>query len=116
METIIVKSKIKEVSGDKSVSAEFLEVLNNQAHDLVKKAIARAKANGRKTVQGRDIYLGDLSEEMLIVKSKLKESFKDMSFSADFFNSLSSVLVWNISQAGARAEANKRKTIQARDL
>lgn len=114
---IVVKSKVKEVANGASVSADFVEALNEEAHNIVNKAMERAKANGRKTVQARDVFLGDMnSEVMLVVKSKAKALSGEMSFSADFFDGVSEVLAWCVAQGALRAEANKRKTIQARDL
>ena len=52
---IVVKSKIKELTGDMSVSADFSEVLNAKVKQLVLDAVKRAEANARKTVMGRDL-------------------------------------------------------------
>ena len=117
MEMIVVKSKIKEVAGDSNVAGDFAEALNAVATEAVKSAARRAEANGRKTVQARDVYVGELSANtMLVVKSKVKELVKDMNVSGDFADGLNEILVWNVEQASARAEANGRKTIGARDL
>ncbi len=54
-ESIIVKSKIKELAGDYSVSSDFADVLNAKVKQLVQDAIKRAEANNRKTIMGRDL-------------------------------------------------------------
>lgn len=52
---IVVKSKIKELVGDKSVSGDFPEVLNQKVKQMILDAVKRAEANARKTVMGRDL-------------------------------------------------------------
>jgi len=52
---IIVKTKIKEMVGTYSVSADFTEELNKKVKQMIQDAVKRAEANGRKTVMGRDI-------------------------------------------------------------
>ncbi|HIH32563.1 TPA: DUF1931 domain-containing protein [Candidatus Woesearchaeota archaeon] len=52
---IIVKSKIKELTGTYNVSAEFSDVLNVKVRQMVQEAVKRAEANNRKTVMGRDL-------------------------------------------------------------
>ena len=115
-EMIVVKSKIKEVSGDCNVAGDFADALNKLAVNEVKKAARRADANGRKTVQGKDVWIGDsMAKTMLVVKSKVKEVVKH-NVSGDFADALNEVLNWFVMQACERAKANGRKTIGARDL
>ncbi len=115
-EMIVVKSKIKEVSGDCNVAGDFADALNKLAVSLVKASVKRADANGRKTVQGKDLYIGDsTAKTMLVVKSKVKDVVKH-NVAGDFADALNDVLHWNIMQACERAKANGRKTIGARDL
>lgn len=117
MEMIVVKSKIKEVAGDSNVSGDFAEALNKVAHTEVSAAVKRAEGNGRKTVQARDVYMGEVSANtMVVVKSKVKGAVKNLNVSGDFADGLNEVLIWKIEQAALRAEANGRKTIGARDL
>jgi len=117
MEMIVVKSKVKEVSGNCNVSGDFAEALNVVAVDLVKAAAKRADANGRKTVQAKDAFIGKIkAKTMLVVKSKVKEVVKNQNVSGDFAESLNEVLIEKVAQACARAEANGRKTVGARDL
>lgn len=52
---IVIKAKIKEVTGDHSISSDFVQALNRKVKDLIEDAIVRAEANGRRTVMGRDI-------------------------------------------------------------
>ncbi|MFA5796908.1 MAG: DUF1931 domain-containing protein [Candidatus Woesearchaeota archaeon] len=54
-ESIIVKSKIKELVGNYSVSSDFADVLNEKVKVMVHDAVKRAEANSRKTVMGRDL-------------------------------------------------------------
>lgn len=116
-EMIVVKSKIKEVAKDCNVAGDVAEALNEVAHTIVAAAAKRAEANGRKTIQAKDAYVGKtIAEPMLVVKSKVKEAANGMSVSGDFAEALNSVLVWFVEQAAARAEANGRKTLGARDL
>jgi len=52
---LVVKSAVREVVGNFRVSEDFFEELNKQVESLVKRAVERAKANGRKTVRGADL-------------------------------------------------------------
>jgi len=52
---VIVKTKIREMVGTYSVSADFGEELNNKVKQMIQDAVKRAEANGRKTVMARDI-------------------------------------------------------------
>lgn len=52
---LVVKAKIKDVAKGANVSGDFAEALNEKAIELVKLAVERAKANGRKTVMGKDL-------------------------------------------------------------
>ncbi len=55
MTGIIVKSKIREVADGMSVASEFEEALNKKVLKLIGEASERAKANGRRTLQARDL-------------------------------------------------------------
>lgn len=55
MTDLIIKSKIKEAVPDLNVSAEVADALNKKVGQILKEAAERAKANGRRTLQGRDI-------------------------------------------------------------
>ncbi len=52
---IIVKSKIKEAVKELNIAAEVSEALNKKVIDLLSDAAERAKANGRRTLQARDL-------------------------------------------------------------
>ena len=52
---LIVKAKVKDACGDMSVASDFVEALNEKVDELIKKALWRAKENGRRTVMGKDV-------------------------------------------------------------
>jgi histone H3/H4 len=55
---LVVASKVKKYVREKSgfnTSAEILEVLSQRVEKLCLDAIEKAKADGRKTVKGRDL-------------------------------------------------------------
>ena len=52
---IIVKSKIKPAVPDLQVSSDVPEALNKKVLQLLKEASERTKANGRRTLQARDL-------------------------------------------------------------
>ena len=56
-EILVVQSKVREmIKGDGcSTSADAVEALSVEVTRIIKKAIERTKANGRKTVKGSDI-------------------------------------------------------------
>lgn len=116
MEIIIVKSKIKEVANCCNVGSDFVDALNEESHKIFRRAEARAEDNGRKTIQVKDVYLGEEKDlPMLVVKSKLKE-LTSMNVSGDLASALNHVVVSIIDEASLRAQANGRKTIGARDI
>jgi histone H3/H4 len=52
---LIVKSKIKSTVPDLQVSSDVPEALNRKVLQLLKDAAERTKANGRRTLQARDL-------------------------------------------------------------
>ncbi len=52
---LIIKSKIKAAVPDLSVSAEVPDALNRKVLKLLEEAATRAKLNGRRTLQARDL-------------------------------------------------------------
>ena len=52
---LIVKSKIKEAVKELNVSSDVAEALNEKVYALLQDAAGRAKANGRRTLQARDL-------------------------------------------------------------
>ncbi len=55
MTDLIIKSKIKEAVPELQVASEVAEALNRKVEELLKVASERAKANGRRTLQARDL-------------------------------------------------------------
>lgn len=55
MTDLIIKSKIKEAVPDLQVAGEVPEALNKVVEEILKKGAERAKANGRRTLQARDL-------------------------------------------------------------
>ncbi len=56
-EMLVVGTKVKNYIKSKDVmsSSDVLDALNDALYTLLDKAVQRAQANGRKTVQGRDV-------------------------------------------------------------
>ncbi len=52
---LIVKSKIKAAVSDLSVSGDVAAKLNDVVLELLNKGADRARANGRRTLQARDL-------------------------------------------------------------
>ncbi len=52
---IIIKSKIKSACSDMSVAGEVPDALNKKVKQILDEAVQRAKANGRRTLQARDL-------------------------------------------------------------
>lgn len=52
---LIIKSKIKAAVPDLQVSSDVPEALNKKVLHLLKEASERTKANGRRTLQARDL-------------------------------------------------------------
>lgn len=116
-EMLVVKSKIKELVQNMNVGGDVADALNELALQQVALAKKRAEANGRKTLQARDLYLGKVSADaMLVVKSKIKDVSGEFNVGGDFADALNEMLAWSVAQGSMRAEANGRKTVQARDL
>ena len=57
MTDLIIKSKIKEAVPELQVAGEVAEALNKKVENLLKEASERAKANGRRTLQARDLWI-----------------------------------------------------------
>ena len=54
-EGVIVKAKIKEYSNGLNVAGDFAPALNKKVEDMLETAVARAKANGRRTIMAKDL-------------------------------------------------------------
>ena len=53
--TIVVRTKIKELADNFSVSSDFGDALDEKVKSLIKDALRRAEANGRRTVMSKDL-------------------------------------------------------------
>lgn len=58
-ESTVVQSRVKEtvqsVEADFRISADFLDALDGHVRAILKEAVVRARANGRKTLQSQDL-------------------------------------------------------------
>ncbi len=54
-ELVVVRSKVKEAVKKCNVSGDFAEALSEKVLGLIQEAEKRATANGRKTVQPKDL-------------------------------------------------------------
>jgi histone H3/H4 len=52
---LVVKAKIKEYTGEYNVAGDFADALHAKVEVMIKDAIKRAEANGRKTVMAKDL-------------------------------------------------------------
>jgi len=55
MVDLIIKSKIKAAVPDLNVAEEVSDALNNKVIKMLEEAANRAKLNGRRTLQARDL-------------------------------------------------------------
>jgi histone H3/H4 len=55
MVELIVKSKIKSAVPEMNVAGEVAEALNKKVEEILKEGVERARANGRRTLQARDL-------------------------------------------------------------
>lgn len=53
--SLVVKAKVKEAAKGMNVASDFADALDTEVQGMVKRACKRADANGRKTVQARDL-------------------------------------------------------------
>jgi hypothetical protein len=54
-DSVVVKSKIKELVGNYNVAGDFADALDQKVKLLVKDAVGRAEGNNRKTVMAKDL-------------------------------------------------------------
>jgi len=52
---LIIRSKIKNIVKDMSVAGDVSLRLNERVIEILEKGAERAKANGRRTLQGKDL-------------------------------------------------------------
>jgi histone H3/H4 len=55
MDSVIVRSKVKDFVENMSIAADFSEKLNEEVIALIRKAAERARENGRRTVMAKDV-------------------------------------------------------------
>lgn len=55
MADLIIKSKIKSAVPELSVSGDVPEALNEKVTELLQQAAKRARLNGRRTLQAKDL-------------------------------------------------------------
>jgi histone H3/H4 len=55
MTGIVVRTKIKDYVKDMNVAGEVGDALDKAVEEILRKAVERAKANSRRTLQARDI-------------------------------------------------------------
>ena len=52
---LIVKSNVKKIAKDINISEDVFPSLDKKIEQIIKEGVTRAKLNGRKTLQGKDI-------------------------------------------------------------
>jgi len=52
---LVVRAKMKDAAKGANVSGDFAEALDKKVRQLVADAVARAEANGRRTVMSKDL-------------------------------------------------------------
>mgnify|MGYP001153009521 CR=1 FL=1 len=55
MEPIIIRSKLKELVNDISISKDYADALDKEVIKLIQKSVRRAKDNHRNTIMPRDL-------------------------------------------------------------
>jgi TRAP-type C4-dicarboxylate transport system substrate-binding protein len=55
MADVIVKAAVKDALNELNVSADFYDALDEEVQAVLEEAARRAQANGRQTVQARDL-------------------------------------------------------------
>lgn len=53
--SLVVKAKVKEYTGEYNVAGDFADALHAKVETLIRDAVKRAEANGRKTVMAKDL-------------------------------------------------------------
>jgi histone H3/H4 len=52
---LVIRSKVRELTGEMSMSKDFCDALDVEIEHMIVKAMERAKANSRNTVMARDV-------------------------------------------------------------
>ena len=119
-EMIVVKSKVKDVAKGCNVASDFAEALSGVLGTLLKDAEARCQENKRSTVMPKDLAYNFVApkkaKEMIVVRSKVKECIKNCNCASDLGEALNQVANHLVTRACERCHANKRSTVQPRDL
>ena len=55
MQTLVVKTKVKETVGKLNITQEYFDMLNVKVEELIKESMRRAADNNRKTLMARDL-------------------------------------------------------------
>ena len=55
MVDLIVRSRVRDAVDGMNVAAEVADALNKKVIKILSEAVERAKANGRRTIQARDL-------------------------------------------------------------
>ncbi|MBR9700305.1 DUF1931 domain-containing protein [Candidatus Woesearchaeota archaeon] len=53
--SLVVKSKIKELTGEFNVAGDFSPALDAKVENLIREAMRRAEANNRRTIMAKDL-------------------------------------------------------------
>ncbi|MBW2998386.1 DUF1931 domain-containing protein [Candidatus Woesearchaeota archaeon] len=53
--SVVVKAKIKEIVENFNISNDFPDALDKKVRSLIKEAVERAEANGRRTIMPKDL-------------------------------------------------------------
>ncbi len=117
---VVVKAKIKDVAKDCNVAGDFADALDKKARQLLTDAAKRAEDNGRKTVMAKDVphfyTASGKANEMLVVRSKVKDCVDGCNVAGDLADALNKVLNACVGMAVERAKENNRKTVMGKDL
>mgnify|MGYP007008426719 FL=1 len=117
--SMVYNSKMKEAikSGGCNTASSAGDALNGCVANAVSAAVARCKANGRKTIRSYDIGSSS-SDSGMVVASRVKEAFKaaGCNTGGDAMGAMNAVAESAVSGAVARAVANGRKTVRDSDF
>lgn len=55
MQTLVVKTKVKEIVGKLNITQGYFDFLNIKVEEIIKESMRRANENNRKTLMKRDL-------------------------------------------------------------
>ena len=117
--SMVYNIKMKEAikSGGCNTASSAGGALDGCVGSAVAAAVARCKANGRKTIRSHDIGGGSSSSGM-VVASRVKGAFKEAGCNTggDAIGAMNAVADAAVAGAVARAVANGRKTVRDSDF